>query len=125
MIEIIGTPRLESEKTIKQVADNCLKKFKIDNNKIVEILFVDQRKMRELNFTHRKINKPTDVLSFPQNEGPKNNKQILGSIVICEEIVSDLGKDAAGLIQHGFLHLLGYDHETNINSWDEAESKFE
>ena len=123
MIEIIGTPKFESKKTIEQIAHYCFKKFKIDNNRIVEILFVNQNKMQELNFVHRKINRPTDVLSFPQSEIVSSGKQILGSIIICEEIGQKFAENDTDLVEHGFLHLLGYDHDTDIMEWDKAESK--
>ena len=123
MIEIIGTPKFESKKTIEQIARYCFKKFEIDNNRIVEILFVNQNKMQKLNLVHRKINKPTDVLSFPQSEIVFSSKQILGSIVICEEIGQKLAENDTNLVKHGFLHLLGHDHDTNKKEWNKAENK--
>lgn len=120
MIEIIGNPKLDTKSSIKQIAENCVKKLGLDSDKIIEIIFVDQKKIQELNHLHRKINKPTDVLSFPQND-IKTVKQILGSIVICEEIAKKLDESDAALVQHGFLHLLGHDHEKNLKDWNNAE----
>lgn len=123
MIEIIGNPKLETKKTIKQTTSDCFSKLAIDSNKIVEVIFVDQKKIKELNSIHRKINQPTDVLSFPQSEIADADKQILGSIIICEEIAQKLNENDIDLIKHGFIHLLGYDHEANIEEWDNVEDK--
>ena len=121
MIEIIGNPKLESKSSIKQIADDCIKRLNIDNKRIVEIIFVDRAKIQQLNFNHRKIDRPTDVLSFPQTK-INSDKQILGSIVICEEIAEELGEIDGALVQHGLIHLLGYDHETDKHQWQEVEN---
>lgn len=123
MIEIIGTPKLASKKTIERSVKNCMERFKINRNKIVEIVFVNQNKMRELNLAHRNIDKPTDVLSFAQNDIKSCSKQIMGSIIICEKIAYKLGENDIELVKHGFLHLLGRDHETDSNKWYESEKK--
>ena len=63
-------------------------------------------KMQELNYRHRGKNKPTDVLSFPL--GVKHDILYLGDIFINR---IDAKKNLAFLVVHGFLHLMGYDHE--------------
>ena len=91
----------------------------------VELSFVGPDEIRELNKTHRGIDKPTDVLAFPMLEitpkiiptheaysldiNPETNKLELGWVVVCREC-ADLPIDF--LCVHGFLHLLGYDHDT-------------
>lgn len=70
----------------------------------------------DLNTHWRCVEKPTDVLSFPQGGGT-----LLGDIVIsfdtatrqAEERQHSLQAELRILLVHGFLHLLGYDHETN------------
>jgi probable rRNA maturation factor len=66
--------------------------------------------MRELNREHRGLDEPTDVLSFPVDEGgPPAGPRELGDVVICPEHTRDLNE----AVVHGVLHLCGYDHETD------------
>jgi probable rRNA maturation factor len=82
--------------------------------------------MRELNRSHRKKDKPTDVLSFPSvlpGDYPElasdEVKYPLGDIVIsidtaitqAERYRWNLQSELLRLLIHGILHLLGYDHE--------------
>jgi probable rRNA maturation factor len=88
----------------------------------VSVLFVDDGDMAELNLRHRKVEGPTDVLSFPlhENSGRGVMPSILGDIVISVETAErqaaetgqSLQREVACLLIHGLLHLLGYDHET-------------
>ena len=87
------------------------------------ILFCDDNTMQMLNKKHRSIEGPTDVLSFP-NEGPKQEggESYLGDIAISVERAVDQAKTAGHsmeaeiqlLVVHGLLHLLGYDHQDEI-----------
>jgi probable rRNA maturation factor len=74
------------------------------------ISFVDSDRMRALNLTHRGIDRPTDVLSFPvDGVAPVAGPRELGDVVICREHTSDVTE----AVVHGVLHLCGYDHETD------------
>jgi probable rRNA maturation factor len=76
----------------------------------VAIEFVDEERIRELNRDHRRIDAPTDVLSFGIDEdGPAAGPRELGDIVICPAHTVDLRE----AIVHGALHLTGMDHETD------------
>jgi len=85
----------------------------------VEILFTDDAEMRRLNRQWRKLDKPTDVLSFP-SEGPKipGQPKRLGDIALGFETALRDAKamnrafeaHVSHLVIHGFLHLVGYDH---------------
>ena len=94
----------------------------------VELLFVDDTAIRELNREHRRIDKATDVLSFPL-EDPSG--MLLGSIVISAEtavrVANELGhtalQESTLLFIHGFLHLLGYDHETDQGEMRQLEAQ--
>ena len=89
----------------------------------LSILFVGDRKMRELNSAYRGILKSTDVLSFeaamPIKESGADN--VLGDIVIsvpkAESQAKDFGmifyNEIYRLLIHGILHLSGYDHEAS------------
>ena len=97
----------------------------------VNLYFVKEEKIKELNKRFRGINKVTDVLSFPllDIKYPQKLKKFeeeispdgvlrLGDIVICKERAKEqakqlghsLKREIAFLSLHGLLHLLGYDH---------------
>ena len=76
----------------------------------VAIEFVDEERIRELNRDYRRIDEPTDVLSFGVDEdGDSAGPRELGDIVICPAHTADLRE----AIVHGALHLSGMDHETD------------
>lgn len=87
----------------------------------VSVLFADDAFIRGLNARWRGQDKPTNVLSFPVAAASVPGPRALGDIVLAYETVSrearEAGKPfdhhAAHLLVHGFLHLLGYDHETD------------
>ena len=74
------------------------------------IAFVGAGEIRALNREHRRIDRPTDVLSFPVDEvGAAAGPRELGDVVISPEHTEDLTE----AVVHGVLHLCGYDHETD------------
>lgn len=95
-------------------------------HKEVELLLIDSEQMRSLNHEHRGMDKTTDVLSFPIEDFPHAP---LGSIVINYELAHEKAKELghhveeeiALLFIHGLLHLLGYDHETDLGQMREHE----
>lgn len=121
-IEIIGKSKL-GDKEILGLISKLSQEFKIeDENTILEIIFLDPKKIRKLNQTYRKMNTTTDVLSFPQIS-VNTDSPVLGSIAICEQIAKKLGETTPQVLIHGFMHLSGLDHETNEAEWDKAERK--
>lgn len=97
----------------------------------ISFLLVDNDRIRELNKEYRKIDAPTDVLSFPmaemlngellEEEGDYDldeEQLMLGDIVIslqkaveqAEEYGHSFDRELAFLAAHGVYHLLGYDH---------------
>lgn len=80
---------------------------------VAEVSFVDNRTILKLNLKHRKINRPTDVLSFPLDDWQPGPDGIirLGDIVICKSQAKKKGHRVAFLIKHAMLHLLGEHHE--------------
>ncbi len=90
----------------------------------ISVTFVDDEQIHEINKTHRDIDKPTDVLSFPLGENGVYDKNLdtgaclLGDIVIsvetavrqAEEYGHSLQREIGFLTVHSMLHLLGYDH---------------
>ncbi len=77
----------------------------------LSIVFVNKNKIQELNDMYRKLNEPTDILSFSLSKDS-------GEIFICEEIAKIKSKEFERkennflqfLFIHGMVHLLGYDH---------------
>ena len=80
---------------------------------VADLSFVDEKTIRDLNFKYRKINRPTDVLSFPLEDMKVCPDGIvrLGDIVICRRQAKKKGHTIPFLIKHGVLHLLGRHHQ--------------
>ncbi len=84
------------------------------------VALVTDGRMRTLNRDFRGLDKPTDVLSFRWTR-KGGSSGYLGDIVISVETAfrqarrrrSTLRRELEVLTLHGFLHLLGYDHETD------------
>jgi probable rRNA maturation factor len=88
----------------------------------VAIVLTDDAAMQALNKRWRGHDKPTNVLSFPAHAMPGDGEPAhLGDIVIAFEITAgEAERDAksfahhlAHLAVHGYLHLLGHDHESD------------
>lgn len=94
----------------------------------VSILLSDDSAVRDINRQFRGLDKPTNVLSFPAANTPATQGH-LGDIVIayetlrreCEAEDRLFLHHLAHLTVHGFLHLIGYDHETDAQA-DEMEA---
>lgn len=92
----------------------------------LSLVFTDDAHIRELNAAWREKDKPTNVLSFPLAavEPGAPLPPMLGDIVLaCETVEGEAQAEEkpfdhhlAHLIVHGFLHLLGYDHETDAEA---------
>jgi len=89
-----------------------LKSFNQPSRIEANLFFVNKLEIQKLNKKHRKIDKPTDVLSFPldQELGPDGVIR-LGDIVICKSEASKKKHNIPFLIKHGMLHLLGIHHK--------------
>ena len=94
----------------------------------VSVFFCGDRRMAGLNRRWRRRNRSTDVLSFPVGE---SGARFLGDIVIAVPYASRQARrrgDSAAremdrLLVHGYLHLLGYDHETDDGEMDALEAR--
>lgn len=129
-----------NEKFFRKIFDTGIRELKIkDKNVEVSLNLVGEAKIKELNKKYRSKDKVTDVLSFPLEEAGLQKYDILplGDIFIClpfaVKAVEErrrrnakdssrgkrqsigLEKELAWLTVHGFLHLLGYDHEKSAN----------
>jgi len=94
-------------------------------------VFVDDARMIEHHSLYRGISRSTDVLAFPAGDPDPSGELDLGDVVICTD---QAARQAAGqgigyleelhvLALHGFLHLLGYDHERDSGQMRELELK--
>ena len=92
-------------------------------NPLLNIVIVDNKKIREINKEYRNKDAVTDVISFALeevNDVDYKDVRFLGEIYIsyerCVEQASDYGhsvrREFCYLAVHGLLHLLGYDHMT-------------
>ena len=87
----------------------------------LSLLLADDKQIAELNNSWRRKNGPTNVLAFSLTEGPDSAMALnmLGDIVISVETAAREAEKAGlslhshlqELLVHGFLHLIGYDHE--------------
>ena len=123
---VVGFPKWK--KKIKNIKNYFkLKQRKFNNyynsqKKIKEftVFLTNNSKMKNLNKKYRKINKSTDVLSFPLNMKIKS-KIYLGDIAISYEIVNKRSYNSSFVYEldkmwiHGYLHLSGYDHIKNLD----------
>ena len=99
-----------------------------DRHREVSVYFCGDRRMAELNRRWRRKDRSTDVLAFPSVEGASG---FLGDIVIsvpyARRQAKRRGEPAAReidrLLLHGYLHLLGYDHETDEGEMDALEGR--
>lgn len=90
----------------------------------LSVVLTDDRAIRTLNRRWRGKNKPTNVLSFPTPAQRRGAPRHLGDVVIAYETVAGEARAAhkrfdhhlAHLAVHGFLHLLGYDHESHVEA---------
>jgi probable rRNA maturation factor len=78
------------------------------------LAFVAPDEIRALKREHLGIDEATDVLSFPidaRDELPEGVPRQLGDVVLCPVVVGDGWREP---LVHGLLHLLGYDHGSEM-----------
>ncbi len=113
----------EIKKIVEKSTSLVLKEMDFKKNYYLSILLTNDEGIKKINKKYRKINKSTNVLSFPQNEQrlitKKTSKIILGDIVISLEKIMKESKlqnkkfsdHLTHMVIHGLLHLLGFNHE--------------
>ncbi|MGN1323833.1 MAG: rRNA maturation RNase YbeY [Bacilli bacterium] len=124
MFEIIN----ESGNTIDNIdvlyefIDYLVLKENLDDA-IFNIIFIDNKKIQEINKQYRHIDAPTDVISFALEDTEDcciSEYRVLGDIYISLDKAKEqaiyynhsLKREICFLAVHGLLHLLGYDHQT-------------
>ena len=93
------------------------------NSTEISVVITDNSQIQQLNKIYRKVDKPTNVLAFPMQEGQFGDitPGLLGDLVIsCETAQKEadnanitLMERISQLLIHGILHLIGFDHETS------------
>lgn len=132
-MEFIEIEYLDIEKNViyEEVLSKVIRKcFEVENLKNLYISFTltNPKNIKIINKKYRKIDKPTDVLSFPMFEKEDISKvckmdfngmqHVLGDIIISIEQVEkqaqeyghSFERELAYMAVHGFYHLMGYDH---------------
>lgn len=93
-------------------------KAKVTGPAEVSLILTSDAEQQVLNRDWRGIDKPTNVLSFPQIEPFGAVSGLLGDIILARETLEKEASEQGltfddhftHLVVHGFLHLLGYDH---------------
>ena len=124
---------------VKKALNQIISDLQINDKDLeVNIIVTDENQIKWLNNEYRKIDKVTDVLSFPMLDlcpgqkidyekykldlNSENDTLSLGDIYICKKRANDQAKECGHstireycfLSCHGLLHLLGYDHLDEI-----------
>lgn len=128
----------EIYKKVEAVINRCLDEEDVPYESEVSLTVVDLDVIHEINKEHRDVDRPTDVLSFPQIEPETIGKIawehidiagctnydteeiMLGDIILCDAKAKEqaenyghsLEREVCFLVAHSMFHLLGYDHMT-------------
>ncbi|MDO8584270.1 MAG: rRNA maturation RNase YbeY [bacterium] len=101
---------------VERILEACCKTVNLPRSRVeFSVNIFSPATMRKLNKTHRGKDKATDVLSFPLlTRGEVSTlKKKRGILAIGDIFINrlDAKKRLPFLVVHGFLHLMGYDHE--------------
>lgn len=111
---------------LHNLTDYEIKDLILDLNEVFEpivsksgfqLILVDEKEIQRLNNFFRGTDKSTDVLSFANEE---SDDESLGDVFVClsvaarqaHELKQSLVEEVVFLAVHGYLHLIGYDHDT-------------
>lgn len=117
----------EIKRQISELLETAFQMEKLEGDCELSLTFVDNETIHEINREYRGVDRPTDVISFALEEGEEleivgtDLPRVLGDIIIsvpkAREQAKEYGhsfmRELGFLAVHGFLHLLGYDHETD------------
>lgn len=122
-------PLEEEQHLIEKVLQYAAKQLKLERDFECSVTLVDNERIQELNRTYRDKDQVTDCLSFPIEDEDEEwvfdeetdaPPLMLGDLIIsipkakeqAESYGHSFHRELAFLTIHGFLHLLGFDHET-------------
>ncbi|MBP8744448.1 MAG: rRNA maturation RNase YbeY [Syntrophorhabdus sp.] len=114
--KFLGTDK----RTVRKIIENLLASLKLPDRDL-SILFVDNKKIRQLNKQYFHKDYPTNVISFSYMDGLTS--EVIGDIVISIERTREEAESLSvpfyerlfTLIIHGLVHILGYDHTGDKN----------
>ena len=119
--DLVNSFEKKIHKILKEFPDEVIN-ITPEGKILISIMFSGDKKVMEVNSQFRKINKPTNVLSFPSSTNTLTNFKnvFLGDIIFSIETITSEAKannkstidHLIHLFIHGLLHLLGYDHKT-------------
>ncbi len=134
----VKIPSVFNLKHVQKIIEQIVKELKIKKDFEASITVIGDKEIRSLNKKYRGLDKVTDVLTFSQQEGeslilPKESGNYLGDVLICFSQIKRQAKKYQKSIKeefdlmliHGFLHLLGYEDETDKGflKMDKLQSK--
>jgi probable rRNA maturation factor len=136
-LELDIAPQFEEDvdsELLQNVLTNVLTANRVSGPVELSMVITDDAELHELNLQYRGIDAPTDVLSFSQAEASVGHAaddfpasgdmaRPLGDVIISGDRVrsqaAEFGhgrrRELAYLAVHGLLHVLGYDHENDID----------
>ena len=115
------------EENYSYLIEKAFKVLNLSFDPVISVSFIDNEEIHRINRDYRKIDRPTDVISFAFLDNEDRTKEyasgmpvILGDIYISLDKASEQAKEYGHsmkrelcfLFVHGLLHLLGYDHMT-------------
>ncbi len=100
---------------IEKLVTHAYQRLEVDPNRTLSLVFVDQTTMQSYNAQFKDKDRPTDVLTFPSEASDE-----LGDVIIALDIALDQAqayghsfeREVCFLIVHGFLHTLGFVHDS-------------
>ena len=118
VINFNNTRNEEYKQKVTEIFGIALEEVNVASDISVNITFVGEKKIRQLNKEFRQVDKVTDVLSFPLFEADEQKQGDIGDIVICTKRANEQARqyghselrELCFLSLHGLLHVLGYDH---------------
>ena len=115
------------EEIYSYLIEKAFKVLNLSFDPVISVSFIDNEEIHRINKEYRKIDRPTDVISFAFLDNEDRAKEyasgmpvILGDIYIsldkaneqAKEYGHSMKRELCFLFVHGLLHLLGYDHMT-------------
>ncbi len=113
-----------AERTVRQAIETAAAQLGAAAGE-VSVVLADDGAIRVLNRQWRNIDKATNVLSFPAGKSAADSPAVMhGDIILAyETVASECAEEdrvflhhLAHLGVHGFLHLIGYDHQTDAEA---------
>lgn len=118
---LVRLPRVFIEQWFNELLKELKRSSQTKNKHLLKLkeisfVFLDEKSIKKINLEFRKVNKPTDVLSFSGD-----GVYMFGELLFCPKIIQKKALKEnlpfrlylVFLLTHGVLHLLGYEHEEN------------